>query len=1350
MTSIVSLDIETTGLDPQKDAIIEIGAVRFNGQRVEDEWSTLINPGRHIPENITQLTGIDDSMVRAAPRIADVLQELVDFVGAAPVLGQNVRFDLGFLQRQRVLTLNPVVDTYELASVLLPTASRYNLGALGQLLGIPLPATHRALDDARVTHAVYERLMAMAVELPIDLLAEIVRLGEPLDWDGNYAFLDALRLRAREQARGRQTRPQQDDGPLFEEQEPGRKGPPPGLVKNLVELDPEEVASVLEYGGPFSRYFDAYEQRPEQVEMLKAVAKALSQSNHLMVEAGTGVGKCLTGDAWVTFANGERRQIGEIVNANALPTLPILSVDAKGKLIYQKIQSTHRNGVRPVWQLKTALGHKITATDNHPFLTVAGWKALGELKPGDRVAAARQLPAGNDSYPEHETFIAGAMLGDGGCTQPDSLSFTNFDAQVVETVGALVEKLGNVEMTLHKAGGHYGFRRLSLMGHERSGLNVLLEKLDMLGRNARAKHIPAAYFLADKASIACLLAGLWVTDGCIEQPTGNITISSASEQLIADIQHLLLRLGIISRVRYKSALLNEKRFDSWALSILDIQSKRLFQQTVGSYMVGKRKEKLDAWHLAHENRRYNTNDDLFPVEAWNDIDRARSEAGKSWYAIRNASVVSSDRTREISRDKMGKIGEFLASSDLAEMASSDIYWDRIVSIEPVGEAETFDLSMEGEPNFVANEMIVHNSFAYMVPAAMFAVANNTRVVISTNTINLQDQLIRKDVPDLRAALGLDFRAAILKGRSNYLCPRRLDAMRHHGGPATPDEMRVLAKVLVWREISASGDRNELNLNRPQEKEVWMKFSAEDEGCSGENCATRMGGVCPFYKAKQAAQNAHILIVNHALLLSDVATGSKVLPEYQYLIIDEAHHLESATTGALSFRMSQNDFERLVREVGGSSSGVMGRLMHETGNLMRPSEHASFAQLVHRASELAFRLDGQAKDFFYGLSDFIAIQREGRPQSLYAYQERIQPHTRTARGWDNVELGWNNAGDTMRLLIGLTGEIYTLMGKLYADGAEEIEDALGILSTLHRRLSEAEVSISTMIHEPTNDLVYWIEVQPQNKRLTLNHAPLRVGPLIQQYLWHEKECVVLTSATLTAAGDFTYLRNVLMADEVNELTLGSPYDYESSTLLFIATDIPEPNAPGYENAINRGLIQLCRATGGRTLVLFTSYAQLKRTSGAISGALAAEDIQVYEQGEGASPQALLEAFKSTERAVLLGTRSFWEGVDVPGDMLSVVVITKLPFEVPSDPLIAARSETFEDPFGQYQIPEAILKFRQGFGRLIRTSSDRGVVAIFDRRVMTKMYGKLFIGSLPQCTLRQGTINDLPKLAAKWLG
>src|SRR6185369_340537 len=270
------------------------------------------------------------------------------------------------------------------------------------------------------------------------------------------------------------------------------------------------------------------------------------------------------------------------------------------------------------------------------------------------------------------------------------------------------------------------------------------------------------------------------------------------------------------------------------------------------------------------------------------------------------------------------------------------------------------------------------------------------------------------------------------------------------------------------------------------------------------------------------------------------------------------------------------------------------------------------------------------------------------------------------------------------------------------------------------------------------------------RLSLNSAPLSVGPLIEKYLWHEKQSVILTSATLTTHGEFQYLRNTLGADEADEMQLGSPYDYESAALLYIANDLPEPNAPGYQQQLDRAIINTAKATGGRMLVLFTSYAALKKTSQAITGPLAREEIYVYEQGDGASPNALLESFKATDRAVLLGTKSFWEGVDVPGDSLSVVVITKLPFDVPTDPLIAARSETYEDSFNQYYLPESILKFRQGFGRLIRTASDRGIVAILDRRVLTKQYGRLFLESLPQCTARQGAAAGLAKMAGQWLG
>ena len=932
MTSIVALDLETTGLDPQTDAILEIGARRFDGNRVEDEFTTLINPGRHIPEFISGLTGISDEMVRQAPPIRDVLDGLVAFIGDSPILGHNIQFDLSFFKKYKLIELHDRLDTYELAAVLLPSANRYNLGSLVQSLGIALPATHRALDDARATHGVYQRLLSQAKELPLDLLAEIVRHSEPIEWAGSWAFQQALQARAHEGVKAKRVKGE-PAGKLYEPDEAEkRKGPPIQVPKEPLPIDAEEAASVLEHGGPFARYFESYEHRPEQVEMLKAVANALSYGQHLMVEAGTGVGK---------------------------------------------------------------------------------------------------------------------------------------------------------------------------------------------------------------------------------------------------------------------------------------------------------------------------------------------------------------------------------------------------------------------------------SFAYLVPAALFALQNNTRVVISTNTINLQDQLIKKDIPDLCAALGLDLRAAVLKGRSNYLCPRRLELLRKRG-PGSADEMRVLGKILVWQLENTSGDRTEINLTGPSEREVWVHVSAEDDACTNETCLERTGGACPFFRAKQASQNAHILVVNHALLLTDVAVGNRVLPDYEHVIIDEGHHLESATTDSLSFRLTQFDIDRLIREVGGSSSGILGNLLATTRDQIRPSDYAILNQKVERATDLVWRLQEQVRIFFDGMGEFVSLQREGQPVSSYAYQERILPATRTQPGWDAVEFAWNAAAETLTLLVALLGEIQKGTTELYSNGLETLEDIIGNLGNLYRRLTEAESMVGSMIFEPATDYVYWVEVNPNNNRLALNAAPIRVGPLVEKYLWHEKRSVILTSATLTTHGEFNYIRNTLTADEADELALGSPFDYETAALLYVANDIAEPNAHEYQGQLERTLVSLCTASGGRTLVLFTSYAQLKRTAKNIAGPLARQEILVYEQGEGASPNALLESFKSSERAVLLGTRSFWEGVDIPGEALSVLVIVKLPFAVPSDPLVAARAETFEDPFNEYHLPEAILRFRQGFGRLIRTQSDRGVVAILDRRVLTKAYGKLFIESLPRCTLRVGSLSELPRAASKWLG
>ena len=927
MQSIVAIDIETTGLSEERDAIIEIGAVKFKGHRVEAEWSTLVNPNRHIPEFVSGLTGINDVEVRNAPHFQEVAEKLEAFVGNTPVVGHNVRFDLGFLQRAGLFHYNEVVDTYELAAVLMPTASRYNLGALGKQLGILLPATHRALDDAKVTMAAFNRLFEIARELPIEVIADIVRLSEPLEWDAAWLFQEVIRARAKEGIQAKKTKKQQA-GVWFDES----KFPPLANPENPVPLDPDEIASALEYGGPFSRYFNSFEQRPEQVDMLRAVTNSLSYGNHLMVEAGTGVGK---------------------------------------------------------------------------------------------------------------------------------------------------------------------------------------------------------------------------------------------------------------------------------------------------------------------------------------------------------------------------------------------------------------------------------SFAYLVPAALFALQNNTRVVVSTNTINLQDQLIQRDLPNLSQALDLDFRFAVLKGRSNYLCPRRLENLRHYG-PRTKDEMRVLAKVMVWQLSNQSGDRSELNLTGPTEREVWVRLSAEDDACTTETCMKRTGGACPFHRAKTMSQSAHVLVVNHALLLSDVATGSKVLPEYSHLIVDEGHHLETATTNALSFKLNQFDLERMMKEVGSSKAGVLGRLLTETQESLRPSDFGLLQQKVNRATDMAFRIEQMNREFYNILNEFAKLQRESQAQSNYSWQMRVLPATRTLPGWDEVEIAWDSTGETLRMLMISLAEIYKGAAELFAEGFDNLEDLMGDISNLARRLTEAETNISGMISKPNSGMVYWIEVQPNGNRLSLNAAPLSVASLVEKYLWHEKRAVILTSATLTAHGEFQYLRNTLGADEADEMQLGSPYDYESAALLYIANDIPEPNANGYQQQLDRALIATAKATGGRMLVLFTSYAALKKTSQSITGPLAREDIYVYEQGDGASPNALLESFKATERAVLLGTRSFWEGVDVPGASLSIVVLTKLPFDVPTDPLIAARSEMYEDSFQEYYLPEAILKFRQGFGRLIRTASDRGVVAILDRRVLTKQYGRLFLESLPQCTARQGPATNLAREAGKWLG
>lgn len=345
-------------------------------------------------------------------------------------------------------------------------------------------------------------------------------------------------------------------------------------------------------------------------------------------------------------------------------------------------------------------------------------------------------------------------------------------------------------------------------------------------------------------------------------------------------------------------------------------------------------------------------------------------------------------------------------------------------------------------------------------------------------------------------------------------------------------------------------------------------------------------------------------------------------------------------------------------------------------------------------------------------------------------------------WDNLSSQLYRAtNDLERLCAGLS----ELEGHDIPDREGLMQDCVGYLA----RLREMREEINACIAEPSPSAIYWASISARDERVTLHAAPLHVGNLVQKHLLHAKESVILTSATLTTDNSFDYIRERLHTWEAEELAVGSPFDYKNSTLLYLPTDIPEPNQPYYQKAVEETLIALCRATEGRTLILFTSYYQLRNTARAISRPLAEADIVVYQQGAGTSRAQLLESFREGPRAVLMGTRSFWEGVDVVGPALSLLVVARLPFSVPDDPIFAARSETFDNPFAEYAVPETILRFRQGFGRLIRTKTDRGVVVVLDKRVLTKSYGPMFLNSLPECTTVRASLAKLPGAAKRWL-
>jgi predicted DnaQ family exonuclease/DinG family helicase len=657
------------------------------------------------------------------------------------------------------------------------------------------------------------------------------------------------------------------------------------------------------------------------------------------------------------------------------------------------------------------------------------------------------------------------------------------------------------------------------------------------------------------------------------------------------------------------------------------------------------------------------------------------------------------------------------------------------------------------------------SLAYLVPAALAATERGQPVMLSTNTLALQDQLLRKDVPDLVAALrkadaNTEVGVVAVKGRSNYLCLRKWFPWERQ--PSLDiDEARLKAKVLAWLPRTQSGDRAELRLTGGEEA-YWRQICEEEGACEPGSCVFHQRGQCFVFSARRAAESAHLVVVNHALLLTDATSSNRILPDYDTLIVDEAHHLEDQATTQFTVSLTERELSEYADAVAASDSeGLSGIAAGAVAFLMGAVENESGQRRARTAREkleaavkVAEVLRSSGRDLFAALEYVHQDSAEFSGASERA--RRVTTATRGAPAWQAVDAAWdrllnglNEAETLLRWFLTAVDSVDDLAVADLAEGGERQELLLLDLGNVIRAGVELTSKFASALDAPETTRVYWLERHGALERIVFRSAPLDVSGLLQERLFKKPRATILTSATLAVDGRCDYLASRLGVPEAASLIVPSPFDYRSSVLLYLTDDMPEPTHPYYQDALERTLIEVIGATRGRALVLFTSHSLLAAIARSITDPLQELGITVLAQRRDGSPQQLVERMRREPNVAVLGTASFWEGVDVAGEALSLLVITRLPFSVPTDPVFAARSESFEDAFGGYAVPQAVLRFKQGFGRLIRSSSDRGVCAVLDRRILTKRYGATFLQSLPECSVEVGSSLELPRAAHGWL-
>ncbi len=595
------------------------------------------------------------------------------------------------------------------------------------------------------------------------------------------------------------------------------------------------------------------------------------------------------------------------------------------------------------------------------------------------------------------------------------------------------------------------------------------------------------------------------------------------------------------------------------------------------------------------------------------------------------------------------------------------------------------------------------TLAYLVPAVAAALGGNGRVIVSTGTKNLQEQLMEKDIPFLQSILPKPFSATYMKGRNNYLCLNRLARAQSTPVLEGLDEVDYFEEVCHWSRESETGDRAEL-ANLPESLSFWRHIDARSESCLGQKCPDF--DPCFITRMRNRAQEADIVVVNHHLFFADLSLRNgnygSVLPDYTAVILDEAHLVEEVASEYFGAQVSNYQIEDLVRD--------LGMLTIEDSEVDR--------ELTNSVA----RMSRFSDNFWMGF-------REGRGEEG---RYPIIPGTFARRNSDG-ELQATPLGELYIALEGAIARAETTLDAL-KDKPPEIE-------ALVRRLREIRFELEFIVTGTDKKFVYWLE--RRNRGVFLRASPIDVAGLLQDKLFEEVPTVVLTSATLSSGGNFSFIRDRLGLDTADDLIAASSFDYESQAILYLPAKMPDPRDREWTRAATAEVIRILNATEGRAFVLSTSLAGMQSL---YENVWAEIDYPCLIQGS-ASKSQLLRQFRETPNAVLFATSSFWQGVDVRGEQLSCVIIDKLPFAVPTDPIVAARQRSIEDSGGssfyEYSVPQAIIALKQGLGRLIRSTTDRGVLAILDPRLRTKGYGRTFLQSLPPCRVTS-RIDDLASI------